>query len=63
MSSLNGELIRLANRERLNATEVSSLIEFSAGMLTFRTVDGADSDTLLATALFDTWKESFDDEP
>lgn len=63
--SLNGELIRIANRERLNSTEVTSLIEFSDGMLAFRTGerDHADSDTMVATALFDTWKESFDDEP
>lgn len=63
--SLNGELIRIANRDRLNATEVLNLIEFSDGMLAFRTpsAEDADSDTMVATAMFETWKVSFDVQP
>lgn len=63
MSTINRELIRLSNREQLNATEVSDLIQFSAGLLAFRERDAADSDTLVATALFETWKASYDAEP
>lgn len=63
--SLNGELIRIANRSRLNATEVSSLVEFSGQMLAFRSpsAEDTDSDTMVATAMFETWKESFDVQP
>ncbi len=65
MSTINRELIRLANRERLNSTEVASVIEFSAQMLAFQTAttEDTDSDRMVATALFDTWKASYDDEP
>lgn len=47
------ELIRVANRDRLNSAEVANLVDFSAGMLAF-TPDAK------ATDLIDIWKESFD---
>jgi hypothetical protein len=59
VSNLRRELIRLANRERLNSTEVESLLEFAEGMSAFY----VDEDDLTATALLDVWKESFDAEP
>lgn len=50
---MNRELIRLANRDRLNSSEVSNLLEFSAGMLAFYP-------NMTAEEILDTWKESFD---
>lgn len=47
------DLIREANRNRLNSTEVSSFIDFSAGMLTF-------SPEATADELLDIWKQSFE---
>lgn len=56
------ELVRLANRDRepLNATEVSALIEFAGIMVS---MSGEDQEGVTALALFETWKESFDVEP
>lgn len=47
------DLIRAANRDRLNSTEVRDLVDFSTGMLAF-TPDAT------ATDLLDIWKESYD---
>ena len=46
-------LIREANRDRLNSTEVRDLVDFSAGMLTF-------APEANAAQLLDRWKESYD---
>lgn len=50
---MNRELIRLANRDRLNSAEVRDLLDFSAGMLAF-------SPDATAAELLDIWKESYD---
>lgn len=49
----NRSLIRIANRDRLNATEVENLLEFGTGMIAF--TPDIDPEELL-----DIWKESFD---
>ncbi|UDL16287.1 hypothetical protein SEA_ZOOMAN_316 [Microbacterium phage Zooman] len=47
------ELLRVANRDRLNSTEVRDLVDFSTGMLAF-------SPEATAPELLDIWKESYD---
>lgn len=47
------ELIRVANRDRLNSAEVLNLVDFSEGMLTFATGSTAEQ-------LLDMWKQSFE---
>ncbi len=46
-------LIRVANRDRLNSTEVRDLVDFSTGMHAF-------SPEATADELLDIWKESYD---
>lgn len=55
----NRELIRLANAEGLNSTEVSALLEYAAYLL--GTTTSARDDLITATAMFDVWLESFDE--
>lgn len=51
-------LIRLANRDRFNATEVAALVEFSEYMVA---ITGEKQDPAGASALIGMWKESFDE--
>ena len=52
-------LIRTANRERFNATEVQSLQLFAEGM---NALSGEEQNPAGAHALTETWKQSFEDE-
>ena len=54
------DLIRLANREGFNSTEVQSLLEFGEYM---SAMGGEKVDRHFAVALIETWKESFDVQP
>lgn len=51
-------LIRLANRDGFNSTEVEALLEFSEYMIL---ISGETEDRHAATVLIGMWKESFDE--
>lgn len=52
------ELIRTANRERLNASEVRSLVDFAEGMVM---LTGEEQNRAGVYAITEMWKESFDE--
>lgn len=52
-------LIRLANRDRFNSTEVTALLEYAEIMLKMRPDEPEDATT--AIALIESWKDSFDE--
>ena len=55
------ELIRLANRDRFNSTEVAALLEYSQYMMD---MSGQPEDSPgITNALIESWKDSFDEEP
>lgn len=51
-------LIRTANREGFNATEVQSLLDFAEGMIA---LSGEEQNPAGVYALTEMWKESFDE--
>lgn len=53
-------LIKRANRERFNSSEVKSLLEFSSAMIA---INGETQDDAAVTVLTEMWKDSFDREP
>ena len=57
---LRRDLIRLANRDRFNSTEVSALLVYSEYMTG---MSGQGEDPGIAVALIESWKDSFDEEP
>lgn len=57
------ELIRTANRERLNSTEVESVLEFAEQILAFETAASEYTAEERAESLISVWKESFNVEP
>ncbi len=54
------KLVRLANRDGFNSTEVTALLEYAEHMQAL--TQPYDTDTS-AQALIEVWKESFDAEP
>lgn len=52
------ELLRVANRERLNSSEVSSLLLFAEGMII---LSGEEQNRAGVYAITEMWKESFDE--
>lgn len=62
MYLMRRELIRLANRERMDAEDVTDLIHL-AEMLMARIVTPEDRELVTAEHVLDFWKESFDAEP
>lgn len=58
--ALRRDLIRRANRDQFNSTEVAALLEYSEYMLY---MSGQPEDPNVSEALIESWKDSFDEEP
>jgi len=62
LDALNRELIRLANRNGLNADQVKELVDL-AEHLAFHATESDYEEYLQPQYVYDFWKESYDVEP